>query len=347
MLETADHRLFIVGNPDPVHVGAHLLNAARELKIPVNFYDSSTAYHAPWLVAKINWRLRGRRPSRLDAFSRHIVEECKKLKPRWMVTTGISPVADWAMKEIARSGTQLLNFLTDDPWNKAHYAGWFMKSLPLYHHVFSPRRANIPDLERMGGAQISYLPFAYAPELHFADPPSSNIEKEKFQSDTVFAGGADQDRIHYISALIGAGLNVALYGGYWTRYSETAPYCRGYADPHTLRKAVGGASIALCLVRQANRDGHSMRTFEVPAIGACMLVEETDEHREIFGEEGESVLYFNSLEQMTEKAQWLTRQKDECRRLAAASYALINKGNHTYKDRLRTMLLKADGDEKA
>ena len=211
-----------------------------------------------------------------------------------------------------------------------------------YDHIFSPRRANMEDLRRSGCRQVSYLPFAYAPELHFAEPPVTDAEKERFTADAVFAGGADSDRVPYMVALARAGLNVALYGGYWTRFPETKAYSRGQADPRTLRKAIGGAKIALCLVRRANRDGHSMRTFEVPAIGACMLVEDTEDHREIFGEEGKAVVYFNNIDRMIEKARWLRESDDERQRLARSLHKLITSGKHTYRDRLTSMLFPAN-----
>ncbi len=341
--ESPDHRLLIVGNPEPIHIGAHLLNAARSLGLSVELCDSNDAFAAPWPVAKFNWRLRGRRPSRLNDFSRRVVESCQRLRPKWLVSTGISPIAEWALEAIGKVGTQRLNFLTDDPWNPAHYAPWFMKALPLYDHVFSPRRANLEDIRLLGCRQVSYLQFAYAPELHFAEPPATDAERESFASDTMFAGGADPDRVSYVAALVKAGLNVALYGGYWTRFAETKPYSRGHADPQTLRKAVGGAKAALCLVRRANRDGHSMRTFEVPAMRSAMLVEDTEEHREIFGEEGEAVVYFNSVDQLIEKARLLKESAEERQRLARASHEMIVNGKHTYKDRLISMLFAAGG----
>jgi hypothetical protein len=339
----SNHRLLIVGNSEPIHIGAHLLNAARALGLSVELFDSNTAFAASWPVAKLNWWLRGHRPSRLDDFSQEVVEACQRLRPKWLVSTGISPIADWALEAIGKVGTRRLNFLTDDPWNPSHRAPWFMSALPLYDHVFSPRRANLGDLRLLGCRRVSYSRFAYAPEAHFAEPPTTDAEKERFDADVIFAGGADPDRVSYIVALTKAGLDVALYGGYWTRFSETKPYSRGHADPQTLRKAIGGGKISLCLVRRANRDGHSMRTFEVPAIGASMLVEDTEEHREIFGEEGDAVIYFNDIDQLIEKARWLKRRVEERRRLAGASYKLIVNGEHTYKDRLISMLSTADG----
>jgi spore maturation protein CgeB len=168
--------------------------------------------------------------------------------------------------------------------------------------------------------------------------PTEADEQARFNCDVVFAGGADRDRIPYITALIRAGFHVSLYGGYWERYSETKAYTRGHADPQTLRKTIGGAKVALCLVRRANRDGHCMRTFEVPAIGACMLTEDTEEHREIFGADGKAIIYFRSISEMIERLRWLLDHDEERQRLAQAAHRLIVNGQHTYKDRLLAML---------
>src|SRR5205823_10084645 len=136
-----------------------------------------------------------------------------------------------------------LNYLTDDPLNQVHCAPWFMKALPYYDHVFSPRRANLEDLRRLDCPAVSYVPFAYAPELHFPEPSATPEEQERFAAEAVVAGGADCDRVPYMAALIRAGFKVALYGGYWERYPETKAHARGHAAPQTLRKAIREAKV--------------------------------------------------------------------------------------------------------
>jgi spore maturation protein CgeB len=81
-----------------------------------------------------------------------------------------------------------------------------------------------------------------------------------------------------------------------------------------------------------------MRTFEVPAIGACMLTEDTSEHREIFGPEGEAVVYFSTVSEMVDKARWLLEHEKERQKLAQSAHLLITQGNNTYTDRLKTIL---------
>src|SRR5205823_4830409 len=78
-------------------------------------------------------------------------------------------------------------------------------------------------------------------------------------------------------------------------------------------------------------------------MGACVLAEDTDEHREIFGRDGEAVVYFSSTEQMIQRLRWLVAHDDERRRLGAAIRSRITKGRHTYRDRLESMVAVADG----
>ncbi len=216
-------------------------------------------------------------------------------------------------------------------WNPAHRAPWFLQAVSQYDYVFSPRRATLSDLRAHGCLSACYLPFAYAPELHFPEAPTDDAERVRLASDIVFPGGADRDRVPYMQALIRTGFNVALYGGYWERYPQTAGSARGHADAQTLRKAVGAAKIALCLVRRANRDGNVMRSFELPAMGACMLTEDTVEHREILGDDGEAVTFFRTQEEMGEKLRWLLAHDDERRRLKEAAHRVITRGHHTYR----------------
>jgi spore maturation protein CgeB len=239
------------------------------------------------------------------------------------------------LAEIGALGVRRINYLTDDPWNSAFSAKWFFKALPNYDQVFSVRRANIDDLRRLGCRSVEYLPFAYDDGLFGPDAPGVAAHIE---FDTVFVGGADRDRVPYIKALLESGLRVALAGNYWDRYAETRGHSLGHLGPGQLREVTRRSKTAICLVRRANRDGHVMRSFEIPAIGTCMLAEDTAEHRDLFGNEGQAVLYFQTASEMIEKLNWLLSNDQERNRMAGAAHAAVRGGTHTYADRLRTML---------
>ena len=326
-------RLLISGCPDEIHVGSHFLAAARTLQMDAAISDVREAQNAPWLPKKFNWWLRGHRPGAMESYCRGLIEQCRTFRPDFLLCTGICPVDRETLLAVRKLGTVTANYLTDDPWNPRFRAPWFLSSLPCYDSIYTPRRANVEDLRKAGCVSVEYLPFAYAPEIHYPE----TCEKPECvppASDVIFAGGGDQDRIPYAKALIKAGLTLALYGGRWNRFPAARRYWRGHGSASTIRKALKSSKIALCLVRRANRDGNCMRTFEVPATGCCMLTEDTEDHRMLFGAEGESVLYFKTIPEMVEKAVWLKGNAPERARLSAEAHRRITSGGHTYADRL-------------
>jgi spore maturation protein CgeB len=329
--------LVIVGNDGGTNVGASLLRAAQALDLPATLVDARRAYAAPRARARVDWWLRGRRPSRLGAFSRDVVKACAARQPTWLLSTGLAPIERAALDQLRARGVATINYLTDDPWNPAFRSRWFLDALRGYDRVFSPRTRNLDDLRRHGCRQVEYLPFAADPELFYPEVPPA-AELPRYASDVCFAGAAEPGRVEVIARLIEARLTVAVYGDYWDRYAATRAVWRGHAAPDALRKATGAAAVSLCLVRRANRDGHTMRTFEAAAMGACLLVEETDEHRAVFGRDGEAVVYFRSAEDAARRAGDLLRDDDRRRRLSEAARHLVASGRHTYRDRLGAML---------
>ncbi len=331
-------RLLIVGHTETMHVGSHLGRAADALSVVAEICDAANAYAGPAWRRRADWWLRGRRPVRLEAFSTEVVQAARRFQPTMVLTTGVAPVHTKALDALGEMGIVRANFLTDDPWNPAHRAPWFFEALGHYDHVFSPRQANLADLGRVGQAEVHYLPFGYDPAVHFVEPPASADEASGYAADVMLAGGADPDRVAVIAALVGAGLGVAVYGGYWDTFAETAGSARGRLDAAGLRRATGAATVCLGLVRRANRDGHAMRSFEVPAMGGCLLAEDTSEHRAIFGPEGAAVLYFTTPNHAASQARRLVADPDLRQRLANRAHALVAGGGHTYRDRLAVLL---------
>lgn len=330
-------KLVIVGGRGGTNIGESFLRAAVAAGVDARLIDSAEAFRANRLVRALFWRL-GRRPVHLRHFSQKVFAACSKFGDKTLLlTTGLAPVEESCMQSIRRDVVRV-NYLTDDPWSPTHRSRWFLRSLPHYDIVFTPRLAIIDDLKKAGCRRIEYLPFGYDPDFFFPDSSVEEGGATALNSDIVFAGGADRDRVPYMAALSSAGFNLSLYGDYWDKFAETRGLTRGQADVAILRKVLSRSKVGLCLVRRQNRDGNCMRTFEVPAVGTCMLCEDTSEHREIFGEDGNAVVYFSSIEQMVERARWLLDHPVERERIARTGHELITRGGHTYADRLTTML---------
>ncbi len=144
------------------------------------------------------------------------------------------------------------------------------------------------DLKAAGAREVRRIRFAYDPESHFYEK-AGGAEAARWNADVAFVGGGDPDRAELLDPIrswsVAEQKTMAVYGSRWDRFSRYADVHRGMADGADYRYALAAASVLLGPVRRANRDGHSMRSFETPACGAFMLAERTADHSELFEDE--------------------------------------------------------------
>lgn len=327
--------IVIVGREGGSNIGASFHRAASTMGRPSVLCDQLRAYGRSRVIRALAWRLMDKRPLYRDRFSAAVWAECRRTRATVLLATGCSPLSESLLERCRHAGVATAVFLTDDPFNPAHRSRWFLRTLGGYSAVFTPRRANMQDLCAAGARNVVYLPFGYDPELFF--PPPAGIQPE-FGADVFFAGGADTDRVPMIAALHRAGLSIHLNGSYWEDFPETRMLTRGQVEIPELRRAAWTSRTGLCCCRLANRDGHSMRTFELAAMEVCMVVEDTEDHRRFFGADGAAVEYFADTGQLVAKTARLVREPDAILRLRRAAGRLISTGNHRYSDRLTLIL---------
>jgi hypothetical protein len=326
--------LAIVGGFDGTHIGGSLWRAARHLGIDTAKFDVNQARRGNRLVRAALWRLSDGRPTGMPRFSESVVSNCRRAQPQALIATGAAPLTGAALRALKAMGIVCVNYSTDDPWNRVLRASWYVRVLPEYDVIFTTRRANIGSFAEIGCGQVHYLPFGYdewlvCRRVRPLDGPAPDV---------LFVGGADRDRAAFAAEFMRTGLRVALVGGYWERFPAMRPYALGLQPPEVLSALTAEAKVNLCLVRRANRDGHVMRSFEIAALGGCMLAEDTAEHREIFGPDGEAVVYFGTAQEAAERARSLLANPAERARLSAVVRARISSGAHTYRDRLISIL---------
>ena len=333
----AETQALLVANGDRSHVGAHLAAAATAVA-PLTLIDIRAAWQGPRLVSRILHHFAGKRPIRLGSFSARVAALGGSGRFTHVITTGIAPVTARTLTKLRAHGLRTINFLTDDPWNPANGAAHFWSSLAHYDVVFTPRSANLEDLRAHGCRDVRYLPFAYNPAEHFAEAAANAEERAKYACDVTFIGGADAQRAGLLAPLLATRLRCHLYGGYWERFASTRAHARGMVLDRDYRLAVSGARVNICMGRLANRDGHAMRSYELPAMGAALVVEDTAEHRAMFGAEEASVLYYQSAHSLAAQVTRLCSDEVLRARLAGAVAQRVATEENTYAARLRAML---------
>lgn len=315
-------------------MAASFERSARQLGLVASLFDAKSAQASFRLVNSLHWRLHDKRSPNMAAFGARLLASIRQTRPRYLLTTGLSPVSADVLHAARQLGVLCLHYSTDDPWNPTQRAKWFMQALPAFDLIFSARQSNLADFQALGCSQVHYLPFGYDDTIFCPHLAAATMVDDK----VLFVGGADRDRVNFIEQLLAAGIPMQLVGGYWERYKAVRPHSLGHKTPQELLELTRSAPVNLCLVRRANRDGHVMRSFEIAALGGCMVVEDTPEHRAIFGLEGECVFYFDGPQQAAAKIKLLLADKVLRLRIGAAVQEKIVAGGNTYTQRLQTLL---------
>jgi len=286
-------------------------------------------------------RLLGRRGPEVAGVNKELVQKASAADVNVAVVVKGSYVLPHTVSHLRQQGIVVMNFATDDPFNQATTA-CVREALTEYDIYFSTKRAVMDDLRRAGCRRVEYMPFAYKPTVHFREPIQASDEAHEFACDVAFIGGADDTRAPFFERLVRAEprLRLNLYGGYWDRYKGLRKYHRGLAVGRNFRLAVAGAAMCINLVRRANRDGHVMRTFELPACGAFVVAERTDEHEELFAE-GREIAFFDGRDELVDVVRHYLPKGEERSRIAVTGQDKVRNGSHTYKDRLLAMLVQA------
>jgi spore maturation protein CgeB len=282
-----------------------------------------------------------RHPVRYADLNRRLLEEARQFAPQIVLIVMGFHIAPETLHAIKReTGAALINYATDDPFNERTSPRNVREAIPLYDVYACTKRAMMDDVARAGCRNVQYVRFGYHPSVHFAEAPATAEERNRFAADVAFVGEGDGDRRPFFRTLMKAipDLNLALYGGLWDLDPTLRRYHRGTVRGRDFRLALGGAKIAVNLVRAQNRDDHVMRSFEGPACGAFMLNERTEEHLALLAEDREAA-YFESPEELVEKTRHYLSNYTEREQIRIAGCEKTTIGGHAYRDRLMQILL--------
>ena len=332
----AEPALMIVGTFAPTSTGRYLAKAARLVGLRVVEVAEAQAYPRIQKFQSAYQRFFRAEPMRLRAFSRLVVSRAERERVSACLVVGNAPLDAQALSDLRRLGVMTMNYSTDDPWNLGNWCAWRLPTLSQYSAIFTPRPGNVQQLRATGCPRVELLPFGYDPETH---RPATEVElaAETRAADVVFIGGADADRAPFMRALVGTGLKVSLYGAYWDRVRDLRGHYGGKLGPLGMRTVLGRAKMSVCLVRRANRDEHVMRTYEEPAMGSCVVMEDTRQHRELFpGVAAHG--FFRTPGELVDCVRRLSADEQLRASLKACQWAAVTGGENTYESRLRSML---------
>jgi|GEM_PF-1303428 len=325
-------------------LGTKLLRGAPQAALADNdvavAYLSAEPSFSPSMArfrGKLFYRLADRRSWEWWGFQRQLIERIQTLRPRLVLVSGILPLDPGVFAAVHRQGGRIVNYLTDDPWNPNHRRRSFLANLPLYDHIFSTKQALRERLRDAGAPSTSWLPFAYDPTLH--QPPRVHPgDAERFGVDVAFVGTGASERLPWLEALADVpALRRRIYGNSWNGLTTPGWERHAAVNGEDYARAISHAGLVLGLLRQANGDLSTDRSYEIGAIGGCGLYRDSPEHRALLPEYPE-VGFFRDPAELRAHALAILADPGLQETLRQHGAAALRRPEHTYGARLRTIL---------
>ncbi|MDA0239719.1 MAG: glycosyltransferase [Proteobacteria bacterium] len=239
----------------------------------------------------------------------------------------------------------IASYTDDDMFNRTNTTWTYRHALSAYDVIFTTKsyNANPDELPAMGARRVVTVDKAYDPEQHFP-VEMSEADRQTIGSDVGFIGSFEQDRALQMLALARAGIRVRVWGNGWDGFDPGEPNLAIERRPlvnsggeMNYTQGICATRINLAFLRKANRDLHTDRSIEIPACGAFMLAEYSDEHARLFAEDEEAA-YFRSTDELIEKVRFYLAHEERRAAIAAAGRARCVTGGYRHEDRVKFMV---------
>ncbi len=257
--------------------------------------------------------------------------------------TNIRPATLRRLRELCKKPVVLVSYSEDDMFARHNQSVYYRACVPLYDVFFTTKSYNCDpgELPAMGARRVVFVDKAYDKHAHRPIELTAD-DLAQYSAEVGFVGTFEENRAAKMLMLANQGFDVRVWGNGWRSWSDKHPKLRVenrpvYNDDYV--KALCASKINLCFLRKANRDLQTDRTMELPACGAFMLAERTDEHRRLF-EEGREAAYFDieSDAELVERVRYYLDHNEERRAVAAAGRRRAVNSGYSHHERLAWML---------
>lgn len=242
----------------------------------------------------------------------------------------------------AAPGIRFISFSADDMMNPLNQSHWWRQALPDYDVHVTTKTHNIAELQEAGARQVVFMPKSFGPETH-RPIKLSDAERKTWGGDVAFVGSYESERATSIRHLAANGIPVRVWGNGWDTLAGTEPNLQiegraVYGDDYA--RVLCATAINLCFLRKMNRDQQTARSVEIPACGAFMLAERTDEHRGLFAEDLEAS-YFADDRELLDKVRHYLGNPTERAKVSAAGRQRCLDSEYSHAARLRAVIAEA------
>ena len=340
-------RMMYVGQLRPGSTSAHRARAVRELGIDVvavETHPESVRIREAAFVERVRKRLLG--PRDHAGANRAMLEAAQQRAFDVVWVDRGTTVERRTLAELRTTcpDVRLVHYNPDDPFGEYGMGEFrrFMKAIPEYDVHLVPRKPNVAEYLSSGARRVEQIvPFwGYDAETH--RPLAVDDEgRRRLGGPVGFIGMAEKERAASITRLAREGISVKVWGNRWSAFLDGEMARAVVAGPaqfgEAYSKIIAAFDINLAFLRKQNRDEHTSRSVELPAAGAFMLAERSDEHLQLF-DEGREAEFFGSDDELVDKVRYYGERPDERARIAAAGRQRGLRDGYDNRSVMREML---------
>ena len=319
-------------------------NALRRLGHQVTHLDLRNLLPQTAWVDRVTWKFGG------AIFSRWLMRTLPEILGERRIRFDLCYVdgGEWVTAAIIallrQYAKKIINYNIDDPLGPRDGARSkvYRQSLPCYDLSVVMRPQNMIEARARGADNVMCV-FRSADEISHAPRRLTQADHEQWDCDVLFLGTWMPERGAFLLALIRQGVPLTIQGPHWHKapeWSELQPHWRGGAlQSDDYAKAIQCAKVNLGLLSKGNRDLHTTRSLEIPALGSLLCAERTVEHLTMYNE-GEEALFWDGAEECAAMCKLALGNEGRRQSIASAGHQRIRRNGHYNETILAGVLAK-------
>ena len=318
------------------------IKSLKELKYKVNIIDSTQYYQIRKSILKAIQIRVGFGPVYKKTLNA-VLKEIDQFKPKYLIIENGYLFNINSLTKIKEKYPQLkLIFLTvDSIKTKTFQKSFFLKTLSLYNFIVTTKSSDI-DIYKKYHAKKIIFSYQGIDEKNFLDYGLS-INENYLKSEVVFIGDYGKDRAKTIKFLIEANVPIKIFGFNWNRYKFFKSFYFGPAMADDYFKVLNNAKIALGFLNKEVGDTYTTRSLEIPAAGALLIAEETEDHKKLF-EENKEAVFFKNKNELLEKIEYYLLNNEKRKEIAKSGRTRMRQHDFTWKSNIKKIFFELDND---
>jgi hypothetical protein len=209
------------------------------------------------------------------------------------------------------------------------------------------RNENVAEAYALGAVDVLRV-YRSADEVSHAPRKLSEIDHKAWDAEVLFLGTWFPERGPFLLDLIKRGVPLTIRGSGWQKAPEwpelKAYWMGGSITGDDYAKAIQCAKVNLGMVSKENRDLHTTRSLEIPALGGLLCAERTFEHTQMY-EEGKEALFWDNSEECALICQSILADEIRLQAISKAGKQRLNRNNYLNQQVMQLIIAGVDFSE--